>query len=927
MMFKLKCLFSTAVMSMGILLVNANPYTAPTVLNPNENLVSPYYFSPAVSYAPPEKYWREMPGQNLAIKNGELQLSGKANSGTLTFDWSFVLAEKLKITFNYALKGSGSVYFCGRVFPLSAGTDKIFELEIPVKPVDEGYNGGIRFFCESGGGQLTVKNLTVVPIKPQAVSGKALIFDGGRAEAIYYAETDLKHTFLDHRAACLMQKNLYLAGAGILPVEIIKKDQKIANGIVIGQAAKDYIDAKYLNETGDGGYALKVGKGIAAVYGKDSYSNPAGVFALLKKLGLFYLTNTEYVVPAREQLELNGLAESSAPAVPFRLDGWWGNDSVTTGMSDGVCMSDLSSMFGVRDRAHTIPGFISWEEFKDTNRDFFAMQADGIRRPSERGDVHYCFSNKSLQQLLTKRIKELLDSDPIGELLAVFPGDGMGLACHCEECKKLGTSTDRLVYFVNIVARQIKQTHPDIKLYILAYTDTMEPPVKQKLESNVLVLYCPYEPVWMNHLQSYHKDNSEGWKQLNDWLKACPRNMGAFTYPSCCGELLNLWPSFYVNYEEFKFFAKHNFKVVEYCGLRPWGPNISGHGIFNPAQRYVLAKVLWNPDLNFEKEIDDFFALYYGKAAPALRKLFDLLHAEVKKRDWSQNAEKIIRGFVTPQLADEGMALFGEAEKAVGNEQPYKNRVEREKIYLLWSYLTDINRSNGKLKPADFPEYAKRLSEFCKLGKKFAISYLGRVSFQEWFWDTAMVKISAGGQWYNEPVIAKLISEPEKTLGENIPRIQAKTVYGYMIPAQGMFGGLSLKSGWLRAKPAPVKQLYRPSSGFGIAQMLLTLEQKPAQPIVIKINGIDNEKKGVALMRLLVNGKSAYEGKVPWGKEAWSYESFTVPAELWNKGDNIIQFLNITPDPDENVLTQGRPVSRNYYWGWYLIEDCQFHLK
>jgi len=925
-MSRIKKLLLLIIISIGILRVDANPAITSTAFNPDENLIGRYHFVPALSYRSPKKTWRSWLGQNFTIKNGELRIpqkaNGKTNSAGLYFDYSTVLAAKLKIKFNYTLQGGGSVAFCGKHFSLTPGADKTFVAENPVKLLSG--SGSVRFFCRGKNGNLTVKNLTVLAVKPENISGKPLVFDGSQVKSICYSKTNFKKTFLDQRAANMMQKQLYIAGAGVLPIKILKKDQKISNGIVIGQAAKKYFNAKSINKIGDGGYALKVSKGIAAIYGKNSYSNPAGVFTLLKKLGFFYLTNNEYILPAEKQLKLGSMLEIKTPAIAIRLDAWFSGGSVVTGMSDPIYQSDLGPLGSFRARHHTMPSFIGWKEFKDTDRDIFAMQEDGIRRPAKRGDIHYCFSNKKLQELSAKRIDELLDANIISDYLSFTPGDGMNLACRCENCKKLGNPADRLIYFLNSILRKLKPKHPDLKLVMAAYTDTREVPVKQKPDPNIIVLYCPYEPVWMNHLQTYHRDNAEGWKQLKEWTKGYSKNMGAFVYPSNCGERLNIWPAFYANYDKFKCFAKHHFKVLEFCGLRPWQKTLPGSGIFNPAQRYVLMKVLWNPDLDFEKEIDNFFRLYYGKAAPAFRKLFDLLHAEVKKQDWSQNTEKIIRGFVTQKLTDKGMKFFAEAEKAVGNVQSYRDRAQREKLYLLWSYLSDINRANGKLKAADFSKYAKYLSEFCRLGKKFTILNLGRISFKKWFWDTAMIKISTKGYWYDQPIIAKLIANPEKTLGKSIPRVQVKTAYGYMVPAKGMFGGRSLKCSWLRSKAVPTKQLYRASSGFGMTQMLLSLPKKPSKPIVIKVNGIDNEKKDIALMQLLVNGKSIYKGKVPWGKEAWTYESFTVPAKLWKTGDNTIQFLNITPD--KKVFSQGRAVHRNYYWGWYIIEDCQFHL-
>ena len=870
-----------------------------------------------------KKLWDQRSNQNFTIKDGVFTFIRKPGDAKraplLRFGYSTILTAKLNISFDYYLEGTGAIGIARKSFSLSSGAWKKIIREVPVKISSQ--QGFISFNCK---GKLKVKNLVITSIKPENTVGKKLLIDGKEVKAIYYIKTSKVDSFFDYRAASIIQKYLYIAGGGILPVKELKKGQKLENGIVIGQAAKSYINKSAIKKVAPGGFALNVDNGIAAIYGAAPSGAVSGVFALLKKIGFFYLTNVEYVTPKQSTFILSKYSVIRNPAIALRLDGWPGGASFGMGMSDPISFARLN-LFGNATSIHTIPHMVPRKEFEKTNLDFFAMQKNGQRCKTARGDVHYCLSNEKLQNLLTKRVKDFLKTDPICQYVNLVSGDGGSYYCRCENCKKLGSPTDCMVFFVNSIAKKFKKTHPHIQFTMIAYVDTRKAPVKYKLESNVIALYCPYGPVWNNHLQTYHKDNKHGLQQLKNWVKKCPNNMGAFVYPSSCPERLNVWPSFYANYEKIKYFGEHKFKIIKFCGLRPWGEIVPGSAMFNPVQRYVLTQVIWNPELNVEKALDSFFKLYYGKGAPALRKLFNLLHSEVKKQNWSQNTEKVIRGFMNATLADKCFKLYDEAAKAVGNSKPYSKRVKKEKLYILWSYLSDVNRANGKLKPANFSKYAKRLSEFCRLSKKYTILYGGRFTFKQWLWNTAMVKIPAGGRWYNHAVISKLIANPENTLGKSIPRAQVKTDYGYMIPAKGMFGGKTMKSSWLRRKTGVVKQLYRPSSGHGMVKMLLTLKGKLSKAIVIKVKGIDNEKKGVAMMKLVVNGKKVYEGKAPWTKDGWSFKEFSIPAKFCKKGDNEIQFLNITSD--KNVFSQGRAVSRNYYWGWYMIDECRFYTK
>jgi hypothetical protein len=914
----------------GSAVIYANPRTLPTVLNPDKNLLSKKYFYSVLSFkAPVIKRWKKSGA--FEIENGVITLGGtqdnKLSRAGFGFDYSTMLVKELELSFEYDLSGKGEVAFCKKYTKLLPGKNKSFRLIVPVKA--DSKSGSVTFYCRGSGAKLVLKSIVVKPIRYNKTLGKPFLMDGKEAEQICYVKTNLKDTFFDKRAADILQRELFFAGAGVLPIKEIKNKDVEVGMIVIGQAAKECITNEILSSVREGGYAYKINDGIASIYGKHPSGTPSGVYAFLKKSGFYYLSNEVCITPESTQLVINKESGFSNPAVPMRTEGWSGGNSMNIGMSDPYYLLDVSIIGRARGFGHTMPYVVPWGEFRDSDVEFFAMQEDGVRRPAKRGDVHYCYTNKKLQNVFLNRIKEMLRSDPLCEYFCIFPGDGMNLSCNCLDCKKLGGTTDRTIYFANIMARGIKDEFPKVKLYTFSYTDTRKPPQKYLPESNLQVLICPYEPVWMNHLITHHEDNEKGWKHLKKWIEVAPGNIGAFLYPGSCQERLNLWPSFYANYEKIKFFARHKCQFMSYCGLNPRYGNkgaVPASGIFNSAQRYVLTKVQWNPELNVEKEIDMFFRLYYGDAAPALKEFFNLIHKEVKDRNWSQNTEKVIRGFVTQKLADRGMELFEKAQKAVANNQAFLDRVLQEKVYLLWSYLTDINRSNGKLKPERFSMYANCLAEFCRLGKTFNILNLGRLTFDNWFWETAMIKLPKKGKWYSAEIVSKLIKDPEDTLGKSIPRAQVKTAYGYSIPAKGMFGGRTIRScSWLRENKVYVKQLYRQTSGFGTVQTLLTLDKVPDKEITMKVNGIDNEKTKIALMQLLVNGNKVYEGRVPWGKEEWSYEEFKIPPRVLKRGDNNIQFLNITPDKD--VFSQGRKFSRNYYWGWYIIEECKFYLK
>ena len=316
---------------------------------------------------------------------------------------------------------------------------------------------------------------------------------------------------------------------------------------------------------------------------------------------------------------------------------------------------------------------------------------------------------------------------------------------------------------------------------------------------------------------------------------------------------------------------------------------------------------------------------YYGAAAPAMRRYFDLIHREVIKRNWEQNTEKIVRGLVTPELAAAGYRCFADAEKNVSGEALH--RVKKEKMYLLWHDLTDNCRGNASISGRELPDYAEKLAEFCRIAEEQNAVY-NTIPYTQWFWDTALLRLDGKGVWFRDPVVEKLKKAPLETLLKSVPDVQKKTSYGYFIENSGILGGIRQKSNWLRPDTVWVSILRRPSSGMGTAQLNLKLESLPEEEIVMKIAGIDNEKKEPAEVEIRINGKRLYHGKSPWKKEVWSEALFPIPTAFLVRGNNNIVIMNRTPDKEKdgeggvNYLAK-----RNYYWGWFMISDVKFERK
>ena len=823
-------------------------------------------------------------------------------------------------------------YLQKEVVPREEWTD--FHAILPLNR--NGMGGTFTFSVAGKAGFFKVRDLVITEQEAVEENGRKLLLGKKECEAIYYLEGGDKATdYFDRRAAQILRYAFNRAGGKLIPVRPIQNKADYEKcAVYVGQAAEKIglLQDDELKKITESGYVMRLVGNRLAIAGKRS-GVAAGVVAFLKKAGVIYLSQDQYSRPV-EDASLMDFTDMLSPAVPIRELSYRVAQPELWGYTSHAEWANLQILGSHRGNCHAAIAYIPLMEFENTHPEYFALDANGKRLHSSPGknvQTHFCMSNKGLQQLLAERVMEMMEADSIAKYFYLFPGDGGGYFCTCKECSKLGDTTDRLLFWINQVAEKVARKYPDRRIVTLAYVDSANPPKNVKPAMNVIVLYTPYSMVeWGNHLVFDHNANVVGHKQMKEWEMLIPGQLGAFTYPNSCTETLNLWPAFDFNLKLDQHLAEKQYKIVAYCGFIPVFASgaYPQNGSFTSMQMRVLAEVLKDPAVDVNRLIDEYMNLAYGPAAPAMRKYFDKITGESIRLRWEQNTEKIVRGFVTQPFADSALADLNEAERLAGTDPVYRKNILREYVPMLWSYLSDNCRGNARIGKKEFPVYAARLAKYVAVSKELGYSYLIQPNPKDWFWETAMLKIGDTKPWYNDPVLRELVKNPEKTLGAVLPVVQEKIEGGYLIANKGIIGGQPMKGTWFRTDGASVKCFRRPSSGNGVGTALLRLDKEPVGGAVLRIFGIDNEKKEPSILEVLVNGTRIFKGHAPWKKDEWTEKEFSVPTNVFRAGDNEISLLNQTEDTEKDGEGGAAfRAKRDYNWGWFIVEKIKVILK
>lgn len=478
----------------------------------------------------------------------------------------------------------------------------------------------------------------------------------------------------------------YLYQISNVSFEIVSDIQIPSNyEILIGKLNRD--ESKSLNtetdKLGDDGFIIKtIGEKLVFVGGTDKgiiYS----IYDFLEK----YLDCRKYsaeltVIPKKENIILPLINDIEKPAFAYRelhfpaprqdsaYRQWHKLD-----LKDG---KDSWGMF-----VHTFDDLVPPEKYFDSHPEYFTY-LNVLRIP----DGQLCLTNTDVFNIVVDGLKERIKENPEALYWSVSQNDTYK-SCTCDDCKamdeKYGGPSGTMLNFVNKVAKEF----PEKVISMLAYQYTRSAPKNIKPEKNVNIMFCSIEcnrskPISSDPLSKSFREDAEDWTQLTD-------NIFMWDYVVQFRNMLSPFPNLRVLQPNIQFFRDHHMKMMFQQGT-------GGHrSEFFELRQYIIAKLLWNPDVDVDSVMIDFLNGYYGDAAPMIKKYIDGMHDALEKSNGALGIYGFpydgINTYLTPELIKGYEKLFNEAENAVKNEDETLKRVKFARLPLEFAIL-DVSLRN-----------------------------------------------------------------------------------------------------------------------------------------------------------------------------------------------------------------------------------------
>ncbi len=269
-----------------------------------------------------------------------------------------------------------------------------------------------------------------------------------------------------------------------------------------------------------------------------------------------------------------------------------------------------------------------WERYGKTHPEIFAMNSHGIRGGLSTGAdsadpaaaknrknelLQICYTAPGIVDLI---IADHLNGPDKKNNVNVSSNDGIGNFCLCPACRKLDVTrpgipewevlTDRYVWLVNAVARRANKLNPPLDVHALAYNETEAPPLREKLEPNILLTFVPTD---------FRIERVK--EELDGWTKAGAKKIRIRPNLPC-----------YFNSSLPLGFEKHGWLLFKTALSYPnaVGCNIdnlcaASWGPFGFAY-YVMGRTILEPEKPFEFWEKEYLSAF-GNAAPFVGKYYE----------------------------------------------------------------------------------------------------------------------------------------------------------------------------------------------------------------------------------------------------------------------------------------------------------------
>ena len=264
---------------------------------------------------------------------------------------------------------------------------------------------------------------------------------------------------------------------------------------------------------------------------------------------------------------------------------------------------------------------------------------------NKRIESQYCFTSDSLFKYVNKKVKAIYESDNALSKYMILPNDN-NIVCTCSTCKAVGNTTEDAAPAVFTFLNKLAKNYKKLSFFTAAYITIKEIP-KFRVASNVGLFYSTIDIQKGIPIENT-KNLKKFEKEITNWRKYV-NNVYIWDYAVNYDNYFDIYPSIKVNQQNLKLYKKLGVKGVFVHGSE------YGYSTFQDLKSTLLAKLLWNTEVNIDEEINTYFHTKFSKKlANSLSNYYSFIDNSffISKKELSiySGIDKSIKKYLDPKV-------------------------------------------------------------------------------------------------------------------------------------------------------------------------------------------------------------------------------------------------------------------------------------
>lgn len=526
-----------------------------------------------------------------------------------------------------------------------------------------------------------------------------------------------KHaTKVEKYAASELRKYIVEIGEALLP--IVADDKPPATKeIWVGKSARWTSDSADEDQPGAESFVIRTGDDYLLIAGDGRRGTLYGVYTFLEKyLGCRWYTPTVSSIPRRSRIAIGPIDDTQKPALEYREpfytyseDPDWAARNKCNGHFSSFDAKHGGGVKYTQSFVHSFNDLVPVEQYFESHPEYFS-EIDGVRISHE---TQLCLANPDVFDLSLARIRTWLDALPEASIVTVSQNDWDN-PCHCAACRQVdeeeGNYSGSLIRFVNRIAEALEQDYPHVAVDTLAYQYTRKAPKHVRPRPNVIVRLCSIECCFSHPIESCSEKvllkNQKGTgatfvEDLRAWGRICNR-LYVWDYVTNFANYVLPFPNLGVLGANVRLYARNNVKGLFEQGSYGKG----GGGEFAELRAYMLAKLLWDPELDEYALMDEFLVGVYGSGGIYIRRYIDELIRIVNEQGLHASIyDRPDSNYLTPELLAFADEMFDHAERLAQDDNVLV-RVRKARLPIRFAKLAalPLTAQNREVLLAEFEQ-------------------------------------------------------------------------------------------------------------------------------------------------------------------------------------------------------------------------------